>query len=69
MNKYPPYGAKRDYRPIEIWRKYPGPKSTGWRFEGVTTWSRTCAEAKTRFLESHPDLSHASDRIKASFAQ
>lgn len=63
------YGSKRDFRPIEIWRKYPGGKATGWRFEGVTTWSRTCREAKERFIEAHPELAHAADRIKTRFAK
>lgn len=63
------YGDKRDYPKIEIWRKYPGGKSTGWRFECVTTWARTCKEAKERFIASRPDLQHAADRIKARFAR
>lgn len=63
------YGERRDYPKIEIWRKYPGPASTGWTCEGVTTWARTCKEAKARFLETHPELLHAADRIKCHFAK
>jgi hypothetical protein len=55
------------YPAIEIWRKYPGPESTGWRYECSTTWSKTCKEAKARFIEWNSDLAHAADRIKAHF--
>ena len=57
------YGDKRDYPKIEIWRKYP--TGGGARCECVTTWARTCKEAKARFLEAHPELLHAADRISA----
>jgi hypothetical protein len=65
------YGEERDYPKIEIWRKYPGPASTGWSLDCITTWSKTCKEAKARYLAS-PDgrvYAHAADRIKCHFSK
>jgi len=40
------YGAKRDYRKIDLFRRV----EAGWKYVGSTTWSRTCTEAKDRYL-------------------
>ena len=45
--KHPPYGVKRNYRKIDIFHRADG---SGWIYVGSTTWSRTCREAKDRFL-------------------
>ncbi len=40
------YGDKRDYRKIEIF--------VNGKYIATTTWSKTCKEAKRRFLNDHP---------------
>lgn len=44
--RFPRYGDKRDYPPIELWR--PG------EYVATTTWARTCKEAVARYAEAHP---------------
>ena len=56
------YGDKRDYPEIEIFHKSGGKT---WSYVCTTTWSRTCREAKERFLDWHGNLKK--EHVKASF--
>ena len=38
-----------------------------YRYEASTTWSKTCKEAKAKFLKVHNYLS--TDQVKASFSK
>lgn len=38
-----------------------------WVYECSTTWSKTCKDAKQRFLKIHPYLNES--QVKASFKQ
>ena len=40
------YGDKRDYPKIEL--VYAG------KYVGTTTWSKTCREAREKYIELHP---------------
>ena len=51
------YGDKRDYSKIDIF--YNG------QYQGSTTWSKTCREAKQRFFYKYPTLDFS--KIKCSF--
>ena len=42
------YGNKRDYPKIEL--VYAG------KYVGTTTWSKTCREAREKYIERHPHL-------------
>jgi hypothetical protein len=42
------YGDKRDYPKIEL--------VYGGVYKGTTTWSKTCREAREKFIERHPHL-------------
>ena len=56
------YGDKRDYPAIELYVR------TGkglWSYSATTTWSRTCKEAKARFLAWHGNLRES--EVKARF--
>jgi hypothetical protein len=56
------YGDKRDYRAIELFTRVGnGP----WSYCATTTWSRTCKEAKARFLDWHGNL--RPEHVKAAF--
>ena len=53
------YGDKRNYPKIDIF----------WRglYRSSTTWSKTCREAKERFIDAHPNLLLAD--VKANFSK
>jgi hypothetical protein len=55
------YGDKRDYPEIELFVRH-GKK---WSYTAATTWSRTCKEAKARFLVWHGNLRESD--VKAAF--
>ena len=42
------YGDSRDYPKIEL--VYAG------KYVGTTTWSKTCREAREKYIERHPHL-------------
>lgn len=42
---HPPYGDKRDYRKIDLYRKC----AAGWDYVASTTWARSCKEARERY--------------------
>lgn len=50
------YGDKRNHRKIDIF--------VDGSYVGTTTWSRTCREAKQKFLEKHPDTDPNSVRTR-----
>lgn len=58
------YGDKRDYRKIDIYTQIGF--SDGYKYQGSTTWSATCREAKERFLERNPQL--RASQVHTSFA-
>lgn len=41
------YGDKRDYPKIDLYERREG----RWLYVSSTTWSRTCAEAKARYVQ------------------
>lgn len=55
------YGDKRDYPEIQIFHRAGG----RWSYVCTTTWSRTCRQAKERFLAWHGNLKP--DHVKAAF--
>lgn len=63
MRKHPPYGAKRNYRKIDI---YVGAYGK-WTYRCSTTWARTCREAKEKFIEANPNI--CVGNIKTCFSQ
>lgn len=61
------YGDKTNYPLIQIWRKYANDRRDGWRYYGVTSWSKTCKEAKARFLDKYPEFADRPELIKCNF--
>jgi hypothetical protein len=55
------YGDKRDYPEIELFVR----QGARWSYTATTTWSRTCKEAKARFLVWHGGLRDSD--VKAAF--
>jgi len=62
--KYETYGDKRDYKKIDIYlRNLRGM----YAYECSTTWSKTCKEAKQKFLYRHNYLD--ATQVRAVYAK
>ena len=60
------YGDKRDYKKIDIFLKY----SDGtFNYVESTTWSKTCKDAKARWLEKNSHRCIIASDVKALFAK
>lgn len=53
------YGDKRDYPKIDIF--------LDGKYEGTTTWSRTCADAKEKYLVNMIKEKYDPDRVTCHF--
>jgi hypothetical protein len=62
--KASPYGVKRNYRKIDLYRRRPD--MSGWYYCGSTTWAHSCAFAKDRFLAC---AGLPRDAVKANFTR
>ena len=62
------YGNKRDYRKINIFTAHVHQGKRYFAYRASTTWSATCKEAISRFVDANP-LEVLNSDVKARFSK